>query len=87
MGAPVIKGSIGEAGASFCGSRNTVDQTGGSRFDQDDADRVKAKFELHPERLIADSAYSLGPMPVWLADSKTSLHNPMIDKAGRSDGT
>ncbi len=40
-------------------------------------DRVKDKFDLDPERLIADTAYGSGPM----------LHIPVIDKAGRTDGT
>ncbi len=30
--------------------------------------RVKAKFDLHPERLIADTAYGTGPLLGWLVD-------------------
>ena len=50
-------------------------------------DRVKAKFDLHPERLIADTAYGSGPMLGWLVDRKIAPHIPAIDKAGRTDGT
>ncbi len=28
--------------------------------------RVKAKFDLHPERLIAVTAYGTGPLLGWL---------------------
>ena len=49
--------------------------------------RVKAKFDLHPERLIADTAYGTGPMLGWLVDRKIAPHIPVFDKAGRSDGT
>ncbi|MGC9419896.1 MAG: transposase [Rhodovulum sp.] len=50
-------------------------------------DRVKAKFDLHPERLIADTAYGTGPLLGWLLDRKIAPHIPVFDKAGRSDGT
>ena len=30
--------------------------------------RVKAKFDLHPERLIAETAYGTGPLLGWLVD-------------------
>ena len=50
-------------------------------------DRVKAKIDLRPERLIADTAYGSGPMLGWLVDRKIAPHIPVIDKAGRSDGT
>jgi transposase len=50
-------------------------------------DRVKDKFDLHPERLIADTAYGSGPMLGWLVDHKIAPHIPVIDKAGRTDGT
>ena len=49
--------------------------------------RVKAKFDLHPERLIADTAYGTGPMFGWLVERKIAPHIPVFDKAGRSDGT
>lgn len=50
-------------------------------------DRVKSTFDLHPERLIADTAYGSGPMLDWLVDRKIAPHIPVIDKAGRTDGT
>jgi len=50
-------------------------------------DRVKATFDLHPERIIADTTYGSGPMLGWLVDRKIAPHIPVIDKAGRTDGT
>ncbi|MDV7145675.1 IS1182 family transposase [Tropicimonas sp. TH_r6] len=50
-------------------------------------DRVKARFDLHPERLIADTAYGTGPMLGWLVDRKIAPHIPVLDHSGRSDGT
>ena len=49
--------------------------------------RVKVRFDLHPERLIADTAYGSGPMLGWLVDEGIAPHIPVIDKAGRTDGT
>ncbi len=49
--------------------------------------RVKARFDLHPERLIADTAYGTAPMLGWLVDRKIVPHIPVFDKSGRSDGT
>ena len=49
--------------------------------------RVKEKFDLHPERLIADTAYGTGPLLGWLVDRKIAPHIPVIDKSGRNDGT
>jgi transposase len=50
-------------------------------------DRVKDTFDLHPERIIADTAYGSGPMLGWLVDRGIAPHIPVIDKAGRTDGT
>jgi len=50
-------------------------------------DRVKDKFDLHPEPLIADSAYGSGPMLGSLVERKIAPHIPVIGKAGRTDGT
>jgi len=50
-------------------------------------DRVKDKFGLHPERLIADTAYGSGPMLGWLVKRNIAPHIPVIDKSGRTDGT
>ncbi len=49
--------------------------------------RVEARFDLHPERLIADTACGTGPMLGWLVDRKIAPHIPVIDKSGRNDGT
>jgi transposase len=49
--------------------------------------RVKDKFDLGPEWLIADTAYGSGPMLGWLVDRNIAPHIPVIDKAGRTDGT
>ena len=49
--------------------------------------RVKDKFDLDPERLIADTAYGSGPMLDWLVKRNIAPHIPVIDKAGRTDGT
>lgn len=49
--------------------------------------RVKDMFDLHRERIIADTAYGSGPMLGWLVDRKIAPHIPVIDKAGRTDGT
>lgn len=49
--------------------------------------RVKDKFDLHPERLIADTAFGSGPMLGWLVDRKIAPHIPVIDKTRRTDGT
>ena len=50
-------------------------------------DRVKDKFEIVPDWLIADTAYGSGPMLGWLVDRKIAPYIPVIDKAGRPDGT
>ncbi len=50
-------------------------------------DRVKVKLDLHPEKLIADTAYGSGPMFDWLVDREIVPNIPVIDEAGRTDGT
>ena len=50
-------------------------------------DRIKDLHDIVPERLIADSAYGSGPMLGWLVDRKINPHIPVLDKAGRTDGT
>ena len=50
-------------------------------------ERVKERFDLNPERLIADTAYGTGPLLGWLVDRKIAPHIPVIDKSGRNDGT
>lgn len=51
-------------------------------------DRVDDRFDLAPERLIADTAYGSGPMLDWLVnEGGIAPHIPVIDKSGRKDGT
>ena len=50
-------------------------------------DRVKERFDLHPERVIADTAYGTGPLLGWLVERKIAPHIPVVDKSDRSDGT
>ena len=50
-------------------------------------DRVKVRFGLDPERLIADTAYGSGPMLDWLVKRDINPHIPVLDHAGRKDGT
>ena len=49
--------------------------------------RIKNLHDIEPERLIADSAYGSGPMLGWLVDRNIKPHIPVLDKAGRTDGT
>jgi transposase len=51
-------------------------------------DRVEERFELKPERLIADMAYGSAPMLGWMVEEKTiEPHIPVWDKTERKDGT
>ena len=50
-------------------------------------DRVKDRFGLQPERLIADTAYGSAKNLGWLVEHGIAPHIPVIDKAGRPDGT
>lgn len=51
-------------------------------------ERVEERFELTPERLIADMAYGTAPMLGWLVEEKRiEPHLPVLDKAERKDGT
>lgn len=49
--------------------------------------RVKQRFDLHPERVIADTADGTGPRLGWLVERKIAPHIPVVDKSGRTDGT
>ncbi len=42
--------------------------------------RVKQKFDLHPERLIADTAYGSGPMLDWLVKPRSRPTSPSSTK-------
>ncbi len=48
--------------------------------------RVKDKFDLVPDWMIADTAYGSGPILGWLVERKIDPYIPVIDKAGREDG-
>lgn len=50
-------------------------------------ERMKDRFDLHPERLIADTAYGSAQMIGWPVDRKIAAHIPVIDKIERTDGT
>ena len=51
-------------------------------------DRTNDKFGIHPERMIADTAYGTGPLLEWLVQERgIAPHIPVVDKSGRTDGT
>jgi transposase len=51
-------------------------------------DRTMDRFDLSPERLIADTAYGAAPMLNWLVEGRgIEPHIPVIDKSARQDGT
>ena len=51
-------------------------------------DRVTDRFDLTPERMIADTAYGTGPLLEWLVKERgIAPHIPVVDKSGRKDGT
>lgn len=51
-------------------------------------ERVEARFDLTPERLIGDTAYGAAPMLAWLVEDKAiEPHVPVCDKTQRQDGT
>lgn len=51
-------------------------------------DRVEERFDLKPQRLIADTAYGTAPMLGWMVDEKAiEPHIPVMDKTERKDGT
>ncbi len=51
-------------------------------------ERTNDRFELHPERLAADTAYGSAEMLAWLVDEQAiAPHIPVFDKSERTDGT
>jgi transposase len=51
-------------------------------------DRVEERFDIKPERLIADTAYGSAPMLGWMVEEKAiEPHIPVWDKTVRKDGT
>jgi transposase len=50
--------------------------------------RTAERFDLHPERLAADTAYGSAEMLDWLVnDQQIEPHVPVFDKSERTDGT
>jgi len=51
-------------------------------------DRAHDRFDLHPERLAADTAYGSAEMLDWLVTERgIAPHVPVFDKSQRTDGT
>ena len=48
--------------------------------------RTAERFDLHPERLAADTAYGSADMLGWLVGERIEPHIPVMDKSERSDG-
>lgn len=50
--------------------------------------RTRDRFGLHPNQLVADTAYGSAPMLGWLVDEQgIDPYIPVIDKSQRTDGT
>jgi transposase len=50
--------------------------------------RTRNRFGLHPDQLVADTAYGSAPMLGWLVEEEgIDPYIPVIDKSQRSDGT
>ena len=51
-------------------------------------ERVEERFDLKPQRLIADMAYGSAPLLGWMVEQKAiEPHVPVWDKTERKDGT
>lgn len=51
-------------------------------------DRVEQRFDLKPQRLIADTAYGTASMLGWMVEEKDiAPHVPVWDRSERNDGT
>lgn len=51
-------------------------------------ERVEARFDLKPDRLIGDTAYGTADLLGWMVDEKDiEPHVPLWEKAERNDGT
>ena len=49
--------------------------------------RARDRFDLHPERLAADTAYGSADMLGWLVEEQDiEPHIPVFDKSERKDG-
>lgn len=50
--------------------------------------RTRERFGLHPDQLVADTAYGSAPMLGWLVNEEgIDPYIPVIDKSQRTDGT
>jgi hypothetical protein len=50
--------------------------------------RARDRFDLHLERLAADTGYGSAEMPDWLVNQQgIEPHAPVFDKSQRTDGT
>jgi len=50
--------------------------------------RAEDRFDLHPERLVGDTAYGSAEMLDWLVNGRgIAPHVPVFDKSQRTDGT
>lgn len=64
---------------------NRVDEVASTKIM---VDRVEQRFNLKPERLIADTAYGTAAMLGWMVDEKSiEPHIPVWDKGERKDGS
>lgn len=64
---------------------NRVDEVASTKIM---VDRVEQRFNLKPERLIADTAYGSAAMLGWMVDEKSiAPHMPIFDKGERKDGS
>jgi len=50
-------------------------------------ERVEARLDLKPDKLIGDMAYGIAPMLDWMVDKDIEPHVPVWDKSQRRDGT
>jgi IS5 family transposase len=70
-----------------------VEATAAHRTEETEAtkvmlERVAARHEITPQRLIGDTAYGTGPMLEWLVQDKgIEPHVPVFEKTERTDGT
>jgi hypothetical protein len=50
-------------------------------------DRIKRRFDRHPQRLTGDSVYGAVRLLKWPVDCKITPHVPVWDKSARHDGS
>lgn len=49
-------------------------------------ERTKERFDLHPKKLAADTAYGSGGNLAWLVDRKIEPHIPIFDRSSQTGG-